>query len=76
MQLPDQALSLLNQNMLTVLSHGGLLEHAKSIYCHIRCQVAKATKSGEQDRKTGIFNFSDRSGQTVQTQIRIKYQNF
>ena len=53
MQLPEQGLNLLNQNMLTVLSHGGLLEHAKILYCHVRCQVAMAAKASEQKRKGG-----------------------
>ena len=56
MQLPQQALNLLNQNMLTVLSHGGRLEHAKIIYCHVRCQVAMAAKTNEQEKKGGNLN--------------------
>lgn len=78
MQSSDQALYLLNQNMLTVLSHGGLCEHAKSLYCHVRCQVAMATKTGEQDRKTVLLSCVNQMNtvidlfKTVEAFLRVK----
>ncbi|KAK3604057.1 hypothetical protein CHS0354_028690 [Potamilus streckersoni] len=55
MQLPEQALKLLDQHMLTILSHGSVYDKARVLYCSARCQVALGAKSTKADKKTALL---------------------
>ncbi|KAK3088849.1 hypothetical protein FSP39_024561 [Pinctada imbricata] len=55
MQLPELALSLLDQQMITVLSHGSGYDRARSLYCYAKCKVAASLKSPESDRKEALL---------------------
>jgi hypothetical protein len=57
MQLPEQAVSILTKNMLTILSHGTVCDQGKLLCCYAKCQVAMAAKYNEKERKAGkAFN--------------------
>ncbi|XP_061189675.1 anaphase-promoting complex subunit 5-like [Saccostrea echinata] len=55
MQLPEKALELLDQHMVTILSHGNCLDRARTMYCYARCSVAAGSKLNETDRKSSLL---------------------
>jgi anaphase-promoting complex subunit 5 len=55
MELPEKALALLDQHMVTVLSHGNCLDRARTLYCYARCSVAAGSKLSEVDRKSCLL---------------------
>lgn len=55
MELPEKALTLLDQHMVTVLSHGNCLDRARTLYCYARCTVAAGSKLPKADRKSSLL---------------------
>ena len=53
MKLPEQALSILTQYMLPLLSHGAILDQGRLLSCYAKCQVAMAANKGEVERRKG-----------------------
>ncbi|KAK7480276.1 hypothetical protein BaRGS_00028444 [Batillaria attramentaria] len=56
MQLPGQALRLLETRMLTVLTHGSAYDRARLIYAYARCKVAAVSDAPTEERKTALYN--------------------
>ncbi|XP_052789815.1 anaphase-promoting complex subunit 5-like isoform X2 [Mya arenaria] len=56
MQLPEQALSLLSQHMLAILSHGTVTDRARLLTCHTKCQVAIATRKPDEQKRQGLLS--------------------
>ncbi|KAK6195948.1 hypothetical protein SNE40_001269 [Patella caerulea] len=55
MKLPEQALGLLERNMLPVLTNGSIYDQARTLYCYARVQVACARHS-QQDKKSALLS--------------------
>lgn len=55
MQLPEKALALLDQHMVTILSHGNCLDRARTLYCYARCTVAHGSNLAKADRKSSLL---------------------
>ena len=54
MNMPQQALTLLEGVLVTVICNGSLLDRAKAQYLWIRCTVAAANKMGREHKLQGI----------------------
>ena len=54
MNMPQQALTLLEGVLVTVICNGSLLDRAKAQYLWIRCTVAAANKMGREHKLKGI----------------------
>ncbi|XP_048245886.1 anaphase-promoting complex subunit 5-like isoform X1 [Haliotis rufescens] len=65
MKLPKQALSLLEVNLLTVLTNGSCLDQAKTLYVYAKCRVAAAAKDGEGPRKAALLSGVDLMNKVV-----------
>ena len=54
MNMPQQALTILEGVLVTVICNGSLLDRAKAQYLWIRCTVAAANKMGREHKLKGI----------------------
>ena len=53
MDLPQQALELLKQQVLPIISHGSIFDKARTMYCYVRCLVAASAGNPGPKRKAG-----------------------
>ncbi|XP_041368923.1 anaphase-promoting complex subunit 5-like [Gigantopelta aegis] len=54
MRLYEQALGLIEQHLLTVLTHGSCLDKARTLYLYSKCCVAAASKASPADRRSAL----------------------
>jgi anaphase-promoting complex subunit 5 len=55
LDLPKQAVNLIEKVMVTILSHGSLYDQARTLYLWIRCHLAAESKRGLQQKRDGYI---------------------
>lgn len=56
MKMPKQAISVLNKQMMNILSHGPVYDQARTLLLYAKCQVASSANEDENDRKTILLS--------------------
>lgn len=78
MQLPKQALALLTQNMLPILSHGSVFDQGRLLCCYAKCKIALEIKKGGEQKKSALLSSINLLNtvlelfQSVQAFLRVK----
>jgi hypothetical protein len=57
MNLPNQALKLIEQELVTILTYGTQFDKARVLYLYAKCQVASVSHLDEESRKPGKLIF-------------------
>ncbi|KAH3793796.1 hypothetical protein DPMN_147318 [Dreissena polymorpha] len=58
MQLPHQALALLDQYLLTLQAHGTVYDQTNFLMCYFKCRVVIATRQAGDNKRECILIFS------------------
>ena len=56
MKLPSQALKLIDQSLLVILSHGGSFDQGRALLLFAKCKIAAAIGKPPEERKQVIID--------------------